>query len=137
MFLKDLLNILSQEVERLNQILSQLVKEKGTNKDVAKPLGITPQALGKYMKGRKLPLALVTKWKDVYGEDLMQLAGLSEKQKVPRETKGNQSFWDEIREGDYIGMHKRVWTQHELTMATHRELLKDLVKKLTNSGSDQ
>lgn len=43
------------------------------------------------------------------------------------------SFWDEIREGDYIGMHNRVWTQHELTMSMQRELLKTLVDKLVNS----
>lgn len=48
------------------------------------------------------------------------------------------SFRDEIFEGDYIGMHKRVWTEHELTMATHRDLLRDLVatvKNLTQAGN--
>lgn len=33
---------------------------------------------------------------------------------------------DLIEEGDYIGMHKRVWNQVEQNMITHRELLKSL-----------
>lgn len=54
------------------------------------------------------------------------------------DVKPQPSFRDEIFEGEYIGMHKRVWTEHELTMATHRELLKDLVatvKNLTQAGN--
>jgi DNA-binding XRE family transcriptional regulator len=48
------------------------------------------------------------------------------------------SFRDEIFEGDYIGLHKRVWTQLEANMILHRELIKDLsasVKNLTQAGN--
>lgn len=125
-------------MERLNEVLLELVRKKGTNKKVAAPLGITPQALGKYLKGRRLPVSLLTRWKEVYGEDLMKLANGEKEPNVSRETSKNVSFRDEIFEGEYIGMHQRVWTQHELNMATHRELLKDLVatvKNLTQAGN--
>lgn len=54
-------------------------------------------------------------------------------QNVKVEAAPQTSFRDEIFEGDYIGMHNRVWTQHELTMSMQRELLKTLVDKLVNS----
>lgn len=44
----------------------------------------------------------------------------------------NQNFWDEIREGEYIGMHQRVWAQHEITMEKQREWLDKLIDSLAN-----
>lgn len=77
-------------MERLNQVLFDLVRKKGTNKKVAEPLGITPQALGKYLKGRKLPLTLVKKWKEVYGDDLLKLAEGQKEPNVSRETNNGE-----------------------------------------------
>lgn len=45
-----------------------------------------------------------------------------------------KSFRDEIFEGDYIGLHKRVWDQMEANMILHRELLRDLAKKLPQAS---
>lgn len=120
-------------MERLNEVLLELVRKKGTNKKVAAPLGITPQALGKYLKGRKLPVSLLTKWKEVYGEDLMKLANGEKEPNVSRETNKNVSFRDEIFEGDYIGLHKRVWDQLEKSMNSDRELLRQAMTKLTST----
>lgn len=46
-----------------------------------------------------------------------------------------KSFKDEIFEGDYIGLHKRVWDQMEANMILHRELLRDLAKKLPQASN--
>ena len=48
------------------------------------------------------------------------------------------SFRDEIFEGDYIGMHKRVWTAVERSMQLHDDLLRNFsetVKNLTQAGN--
>lgn len=70
--------------------MRDLVRKKGTNKDVAPPLGITPQALGKYMKGRTIPLHVVTKWKKAYGDDLLELSKDIHEPNVSRETKDDK-----------------------------------------------
>lgn len=121
--------------KKLNDVFKELVRQRGKQVDVAKALGISSQRLGNYLRGRAIPTDIITKWKRVYGDDLLKLCETKESTIVSR---GIDSFRDEIFEGDYIGMHKRVWLQHELTMATHRELLKDLVttvKNLTQAGS--
>lgn len=41
-------------------------------------------------------------------------------------------FWDQIKEGNYIGMHDRVWAQVELDLATYRST----ITTLSNSLSD-
>jgi len=46
-------------------------------------------------------------------------------------TKGN--FRDEIFEGDYIGLHKRVWNQIELGMIHDREIMKTLANSLAEA----
>lgn len=63
-------------MERINEILKRLVLEKGQGNQakVAAALGVSPQRLGHYLKGRKLPLDFILTWKKVYGEDLVQMA---------------------------------------------------------------
>lgn len=46
-----------------------------------------------------------------------------------------KSFRDEIFEGDYIGLHKKVWEQMEANMVLHREVIRDLVKKLPQASN--
>lgn len=51
-----------------------------------------------------------------------------------------KSFKDEIFEGEYMGVHKRIWGQLEGAMVNDRKLLISLaetINKLTKSGGDQ
>lgn len=43
-----------------------------------------------------------------------------------------KSFWDEITEGDYIGLHKSVWVALEDTLKHQRELMNILANKIPN-----
>lgn len=63
-------------MDRINEILAKLTLEKGKGNQakVARALGEKPQTFGNYIKGRTLPVSLIEKWKEVYGEDLLQLA---------------------------------------------------------------
>lgn len=45
-----------------------------------------------------------------------------------------RSFRDEIFEGDYIGLHKRVWTQIENSMNHDREIMKTLAQALADAA---
>lgn len=44
-----------------------------------------------------------------------------------------KSFWDEITEGDYIGLHKSVWAALEDTMKHQRELMNIMANKIPNA----
>lgn len=63
-------------MDRINEILAKLTLEKGKGNQakVARALGEKPQTFGNYIKGRTIPVSLIEKWKEVYGEDLLQLA---------------------------------------------------------------
>src|SRR5688572_8145945 len=43
------------------------------------------------MKGRTIPLQVVTKWKEVYGDDLIALSKDTNEPNVSRETKSNMT----------------------------------------------
>lgn len=128
------------------EVMAVLIKKHGGNEaHISRELGLkggkprfSSQLIGQYKNGKVgkkgVNLQFVEAWKTRYGDNILDLMKGIESD---NERKSRSSFKDEIFEGDYIGMHNRVWAQHELTMATQRELLKDLVKKLTNSGGDQ
>lgn len=140
--------------ERINKVLYDLVKAKGTNESVAKPLGVTPQALGRYMKNRVPPVSFILRWKEVYKEDLLALSEPDNEPIVSRETKSGSSK-HKIVDGDYVGMHKDAWAQFEKTLVHSRkvltsiaknnstlannnsELIKELVRILPKTGSDK
>lgn len=59
---------------RLNQVFAMLVKSKPSKVAVANALNISPQSLGYYIKGRKIPVTVIEKWKEVYGQNLLELS---------------------------------------------------------------
>jgi hypothetical protein len=127
------INFFRQPVKKINEVLVRRVKELGGNQaEIARKIGFKSQTFGNYLKGRKLPLELIEAWKRVYKEDLQDLA---DEINVSRET-NQRSFRDEIFEGDYIGMHKRVYDQLEENYATNRELLRqamETIRSLANA----
>lgn len=72
------------DVNQVSELLNKLVPQKGATKSqVANKLKISPQLLGQYMKGRQKPKPdFYKKWKEVYGEDLLNY----EETNVSRET---------------------------------------------------
>lgn len=93
--------------KKINQVLYDLVKAKGTNESVSKPLGVTPQALGRYMKDRMPPVAFILKWKEVYKEDLLALSELDNEPNVSRETL-QKEFDKEVGSNLTMEMFKQV-----------------------------
>lgn len=99
-----------------------------TKTDFAKKMGISRTTLDNWINGETNP-----------DYDKVQLAS-----KILGIEFGNEphqrSFRDEIFEGDYIGMHKRVWGQLEGSMDNDRKLLLSLaeaLRNLTNSAGNQ
>jgi transcriptional regulator with XRE-family HTH domain len=62
-------------LRQLSDILGELVPKKGKSKsDVARKLNISSQLLGQYMAGGRKPGGeFYLKWRQVFGEDLLQL----------------------------------------------------------------
>lgn len=117
---------MSNKIDKISplgkRILEQIKSQRLTKKHVYDKMGISRGTLNNWISGATAPDHNEL-------EKMLKILGISAQHPKP--------FWDEIREGEYIGMHNRVWAQHELTMETQRELLKDLVKKLTDSRGDQ
>jgi hypothetical protein len=76
-------------VDKLNKVLADLTLKKGNGNQslVANSLGIKPQTFGNYLKGREIPVSLIKRWKEVYGENLLALAETGFETNVSRETK--------------------------------------------------
>jgi hypothetical protein len=131
-------------MDRINEVLAEAIKRQGGNKaEIARRLKgrlkkISGQQIGYYEKGRTIPRNFVIAWKEEFEEDL---EGLCETD-VSRGNGPKREFWDHIKDGNYIGMHDRVWAQIEMDMESNREVIKTLSKsiadamtKLTRSGN--
>lgn len=65
-------------MEELKDILTEKRAKHGNKAQVAKKLGISPQKLGQYEKGRQKPkLEFYKKWKEAFGEDLVMETNVS------------------------------------------------------------
>jgi predicted transcriptional regulator len=98
---------LKKEVPRINQVLAALVKKQESQVFVANELGISSQSLGYYMRGRKIPVTVLEKWKERYNQDLMELARSGFETIVSRETE-KQRFDNELKQ-DAITLE--LWEQ--------------------------
>jgi hypothetical protein len=76
-------------VDKLNKVLAEMTvkKGKGNQSVVANALGIKPQTFGNYLRGREIPVSLIQRWKEVYGENLLALVETGFETNVSRETK--------------------------------------------------
>lgn len=117
---------MSNKIDKISplgkKILKALKDQRLRKKDIYDKMGISRGTLDNWISGATAP--------DHNQVELMfKILGIVSAV-VP-------SFRDEIFEGDYIGMHKRVWSQHEENMKTHRELLKtfsETIKSLVGTG---
>lgn len=109
-------------------------------KHLAPILGVVRTTVVNYEKQSKLTLSVEM------AEELAEFLDvtvdhLTGKVKEVKQKPGNgRSFRDEIFEGDYIGMHNRVWSELEKNMSNYRELLSNLsetIKNLTKANSGQ
>lgn len=108
------------------RIWQEAEKQGFTKVDFAKKMGISRQTLDNWIEGASTPdyneVELASKILDV----------IFWKQR---------SFKDEIFEGEYIGMHKRVWTTIEKGTDNDNKLLITLAETLKNltstSGGNQ
>lgn len=127
-----------------SEIMALLIKKHGDNKTkISNKLGFkangkpkySSQLLGQYERGETIAKQPFYKlWREVMKDDIESLM----EGKLSNERNNEKSFRDEIFEGDYIGMHKRVWSELEKTMKTNRQLLKGFsatVKNLTNTDN--
>lgn len=123
-------------------LVTALIDEKGYSKtDFAKMVGISRQTISGW-RGKP-----VIKMKKKDAERVVKALGVSldriliDKTSSSKEGKAsNKSFKDEIFEGDYMGVHKRIWIQLEGAMVNDRKLLISLAETLNNltkSGGDQ
>lgn len=96
---------------------------------IAKLLGKTRQTINAWTKRASVE---VTK---AEAEKLAKALKVS-LQDLTDENGGGRSFRDEIFEGDYIGLHKKVWEQMEANMILHRDVIRDLVKKLPHASNE-
>lgn len=111
-------------IERLKQLIDN---KEFTKTSLHKKIGVSRETLDNYLKGKTSPTT-----EDV--KKMSKILGESFGKEIPR------TFRDEIFEGDYIGIHKRVWEQLEGSMNNDRKLLlslADTLKNLTNSGGNQ
>lgn len=95
-----------------------------TKIDFAKKMGISRTTLDNWINGKTNP-------------DYQEVEMASKLLGVQFGNEQRRSFRDEIFEGDYVGMHKRVWSQLEGSMDNDRKLLLSLaetLRNLTNSG---
>lgn len=109
-------------VERLRQLIDS---KHFTKVALCAKIGITRETLDNYLEGKTSP---TTKGVEKMSKKLGEV-------RLPVEN--SRSFRDEIFEGDYIGLHKRVWAQLEGSMQNDRVLLLTLaetLKNLTNSS---
>jgi transcriptional regulator with XRE-family HTH domain len=103
------------------EILQAIENQRLTKKYVYTKMGISRGTLDNWISGATAP-------------------GLSELQQLRKILDINvqrghheRSFRDEIFEGDYIGLHKRVWDQLEKSMNSDRELLKQAMAMLSGA----
>lgn len=108
---------------KINEILVRLLfeREKGNKAEVARKLKMRPQTIGNYFKKREPSPEFIRKWREVYGDDILAMVSETNGDKI--NDGPEDSFIYQIEKGDYIGLHKRAWTEIELTMKTHRDLL--------------
>lgn len=113
-------------------MIARLILEKGGNKaEIAKHLGnVTPQAIGNYETGkRKVPLDFITRWKEVYGEDIIKLSETN----VSHETsKSRVRAMSLIEDPDWVSMQREAWDELKETLSTQRIILSNLSETLKN-----
>jgi plasmid maintenance system antidote protein VapI len=126
-------------VARINEILQELVikKVKGNKAEAARRIGEKPQTFGNYLKERPIPADVIMKWKEEFGDDLLELARNGTSTNVSRETT-NVSFEHKIFNGDYVGLHKQAWEEFQKTLRTDRKTITTISKnntKLTDNNT--
>lgn len=105
-------------IERLKQLIDN---KEFTKTSLHKKIGVSRETLDNYLKGKTSPTT-----EDV--KKMSKILGESFGKETPR------TFRDEIFEGDYIGMHKRVWDRLEKTMDRLEKSLdgdQEVIKTLT------
>lgn len=124
-------------MDRLNQVLIELVKQKGKQVEVAKALGISSQRLGNYLRGRQISVDIITRWRRAYNEDLMVLAETPGTTIVSRETKQDAAMevirgleknnlnprHKDIDYGPYIVVYKKAYDELEETIVQNRSVI--------------
>lgn len=102
--------------ELSRKVISELIKADGRDDvEIAEDLGISSQRLGQYKNGKRYPnVDFVSKWKEVFGQDLAELIKKSETN-VSHETK----------------KHTSVVNRKGIDPATRAEVYRDILENYT------
>lgn len=112
--------------------LKAIREEKGVNQeDLSPKIGRSRQTIVTWEGKSKVKIELTIANKLVKALDI-SLDDLTKDKTL----NNSRSFRDEIFEGDYIGLHKRVWEQMEANNILHRDVIRDLIKKLPQTSND-
>ena len=88
-------------MKNLIETLTELFNKTGLNQtQVAEKLGISPQLMGQYLKGRQNPKTdFWVKWHDVFGDDPLQMFS-SRKTNVDKSTPDPESLYRDLVEAN-------------------------------------
>lgn len=132
---------IKKPLQPLNRLFALLVKQKASQVAVANTLGISSQSVGYYMRGRKIPIEVIEKWEEKYGQNLIAMSKteFETQNETPVSRETNNSVAMEVIRGfekldpnigykvlgneNYIVFHKKTYDEMEETLAQNRSVI--------------